>query len=65
MTVWKEAKVKGTNDIITQGKFAELEDKKNSSWNPVKYQRLWAEKEEQAEDRSRVLSGGRTTENHF
>lgn len=65
MTVWMEAKVKGTNGIITQGKFAELEEKKNSSWNPVKYQRLWAEKEEQAEDRSRVLSGGRTTENHF
>ena len=28
----------------------------------MKYQHLWAEKEEQAEDRSRVLSGKRTVD---
>lgn len=61
MTVCMEAKVKGTGDI-TQGEFKE---KKTNSWKPVKHQHLWAEKEEQAEDRSRVLSGKRTVESHI
>lgn len=45
--------------------FVELEEKKTNSQNPVKYQHLWAEKEGQAEDRSRVLSGKRTVDSVF